>query len=151
MAVEVRLCDEDREQFGGPEWWVFDLTPLNELKTERLTELEREMGMSIWQLRNVEIPRSTARAMKASCWLPRELSGDDELRFEWDDFDIWPLKVDSRPVGGGALPPASGSPEDSTGEDTSEIPISSKPSSAGSRSSKGSASSLPRSRKRGQA
>lgn len=119
MAVKLKLCEADRAEYGGPEWLVFDVTAFDDMTTEQLDEFEQAMNMSIWRLRNVELPQRTARGTKAVCWLARQLSGD-KLLIEpgFDEFEIRPLQVDARPAGGGVNPPDGDPSSQQTGGET---------------------------------
>lgn len=117
MAVELRLGDEDRAKYGGPEWIEFDQDLLDDLDADVLDRLEREMDMSVFQLRYVEMRARTGRALRASVWLARQLSGDPELKKPtYAEFKIKPLHVRARPVGGDddAGPPDDSSASGST-------------------------------------
>lgn len=108
MAVKLRLDDEDRARYGGPEWLDFDGDVLDDLDPDELDRFERRMDMSIWQWRHVETKARTGRAMRAACWMARQLSGDPELREPtFADFKIKPLKVKAVliPEGDDAGPP----------------------------------------------
>lgn len=119
MAVELRLCDADREEYGGPEWLLFDQDLLDDMRTEELTRLERAMNLSFYELRNVDLPLRTARGTKAACWLARQLAGDAELLDPtFADFHIHPLRVEAREPASDLLPPSDGSPDGATGETT---------------------------------
>jgi hypothetical protein len=80
-AVEIKLCDEDRKKYGGPEWLPFDFTEYTSMDGDKLIELEAGMGMSFFRLRRVEIPEGTMRATKATVWLARQRAGLTEPSF----------------------------------------------------------------------
>lgn len=109
MALEVRLSDQDWDKFGGPEWLVVDQDAIDDLPFDKIDPLERDMDMSItaWRL---ELTRLSARGRKALAWLARQMSGDAELKApSYGAFNIQPMKIRYRAVGGDQDPPASGS------------------------------------------
>lgn len=81
-AVEIKLCDEDREKYGGDEWLPFDSAEYASMDGDKLIALEDGMGMSFFRLRRVEIPNMTMRATKAIVWLARQRAGLTEPTFD---------------------------------------------------------------------
>lgn len=117
MAVKLRLDDEDRARYGGPEWLHFDADALDDLDPDELDRLEREMDMSVWQWEHIETRARTGRAMRAAAWMARQLSGDPELKKPtFAEFKIKPRKVKAVPIpeAADAGPPDGSSASDST-------------------------------------
>lgn len=81
-AVEIKLCDEDREKYGGPEWMTFDLAEYTSMDGDKLIALEAGMGMSFFRLRRIEAPEGTMRGTKAMVWLARQRAGLTEPGFD---------------------------------------------------------------------
>lgn len=75
VAVELRLCDEDREKFGGPEWVRFDEKDLDDLDLEVLNRFESELNVSLDFLLLVDKPSSTVRWKAAMVWMGRQIAG----------------------------------------------------------------------------
>lgn len=81
-AIEIKLCDEDRGKYGGPEWMTFDLSEYASMDGDKLIALEAGMNMSFFRLRRIEAPEGTARGTKAMVWLARQRAGLTEPTFD---------------------------------------------------------------------
>ena len=44
QVVYFRMCDEDRERFGGPEWGQLDVTRVMDSRAGWLERIERQAG-----------------------------------------------------------------------------------------------------------
>lgn len=89
--MRLRLCDEDREQYGGPEWleWSATVEWLNNLDGDALIALDEELGphlpeakgpllwlANIVQLRRVD-ELYKMRVSRAWAWLQLRAAGVD--------------------------------------------------------------------------
>lgn len=121
-VLKIRLCDEDRDEYGLPEWLELDRDLVDDMRADALHELEVEMDITIWQLFAVLATRS-ARCKRAVAWLAMQQAGS---KVPWADFNPRILKARFAPGGdadppddGGTPssggPPAGGSPAGSTG------------------------------------
>lgn len=110
MATSFRLCDEDRERWGGPEWVTFDENDLDDCDSVILSEYEASMGVQFAALYLYDVPRNTIRWQAAQVWLARRLAGVDTP--DLVDFRIKIRKVERKdvPAGDDAVPPDSSSP-----------------------------------------
>lgn len=90
-AVRLRLCDADREKFGGPEWVTFDGDELDDQPNSVLLDFENELNTTIEFLYRVDRPAQTARWMAARVWLARKMAGVETPSYK--DFEIRPRKV----------------------------------------------------------
>lgn len=91
MATRLRLCDEDREKFGGPEWVTWDENELDDLSHKALAGFETEMQTSIVYLLQVDKVARTISWTTARVWLARKMAGIKTVPFA--EFDIKPRKV----------------------------------------------------------
>ena len=123
MAIEFRLCDEDREKHGGPEWVAFDITGLDDIPLDKLDALERQL-MGMWgigfpRLVAEEMPENTLRARRACVWLARKIA--DVKTPDLAEFAINARRVmvrEVKPTGEGD-PPAQASSSTSSEEKVS--------------------------------
>lgn len=77
-AVLLRLCDEDRERFGKPDWpeWIrFDEAELDDQDLVTLNEYEAELNVSLQFLLLVDKPSQTVRWTAARVWLGLRMAG----------------------------------------------------------------------------
>jgi hypothetical protein len=78
----IRLCDSDREKYGGPEWVELKATELMDEDTGIIELIEEA-----WDLTPVEflrgINRNSTRALRAMIWVARRKAGclDDARTF----------------------------------------------------------------------
>jgi hypothetical protein len=125
-TLHLRMCDGDRDEYGGPEWVVYDHAQVEQMRANERIEVEDTMGMSIPQLVDaLAADWPGARAAKALLWLARRLVG---LVDRWDSFDphvdqlsgqLTVRQVLVAAEGGDADPPAGSSVPGATGTDTS--------------------------------
>lgn len=121
VAVELRLADEDRAKYGGPEWLPLDWKVFDDLTTEELDAFEGPMDMSI-HVAKLALSLSRAKGIKAALWLARQTSGDPALKTPgWGNFVIHPRKFDSRKVAD-ANPPVQESPTTSPEPSSGDSP-----------------------------
>ncbi len=106
MKLEIRLGDVDRERFGD-EWMEFDPTAYDDMSLAELEAIERQIGMSLWDLLHNGGLRNSARSIKAGAWLARQQAGLPSLKFA--EFDIKPMQVSTRLNPGVTVPLDSGS------------------------------------------
>jgi hypothetical protein len=119
MAVKFRMCDADREQFGGPEWALFQDSDYLDMRASALMKLEEALGMPLGSAMR-EFARGTTVGAKAILWLARHRAGVTET---FDEFDprVLALQVETveDPEDGGDAgdPPARTSPQPGGQED----------------------------------
>lgn len=76
-VIEIRLCDEDRERLGGPEWIRLDVDRLFDTAASMLERWEDECGYSVERAAMQCIdPTPPARAVRVLVWLARKQGGD---------------------------------------------------------------------------
>ena len=70
----IRMCDSDRERYGGPEWVEFAATELMDEETGLIEQIEEA-----WDLTPTEFLRGLARdstkALRAMIWVARRKAG----------------------------------------------------------------------------
>ena len=97
---KIRMCDSDRETYGGPEWAEIVMAEILDEETGLIEVLENPRG---WDMTLTEfltgIRRGSTRALRAMIWLARRKAGcvDDPLTFR-------PKVQDSSGVRYAALP-----------------------------------------------
>lgn len=110
-TIKLRLSDQDRARYGGPEWTVYDDDEILNLDYEQLASLERDMlasdNLTLIKLILVEWPRRSALGIRGMLWLTRQLAGQTEPR--WNDFKPHVMQADVDRVAGDAVPPPDGS------------------------------------------
>lgn len=135
-AVQVRLGDGDRERYAdGDEWLTFDPNIYDDMDWRELLVIEQEIGVSIWNLRTVELPGNTAHGIAATMWLARQQAGLIEPDFA--DFAIKPTTCRIR-VAGAAVPldgdsPTPGETDPPTSRPSAKAAASKKPSGSSRR------------------
>lgn len=87
-----RLCDEDRAEFGGPEWVELDRSRLESARAAELERIERDTSQPISVVLDALNGQLTAVGVRALIWIAREHAG---LKTPFRDFNIHTLKVDS--------------------------------------------------------
>lgn len=95
----LRMGDDDRAKYGGPEWVVFDMAKLYHTPASQLEAFEMAMGFSIVALIS-EYLRYTARSTRGALFIARRLAGVKE---EWDKFDPMTVQVFRSPKAPTAL------------------------------------------------
>jgi hypothetical protein len=130
-AVRLRLCDEDQESFGGPEWITFDDADLDDQPNSVLIDFENQIGASLEFLYRVDKLARTERWKTVRIWMARMMAGVETVPYR--EFEIKPRKVTieeataAEPEGDDADPPSSPS--------SSEDAVSAKGSARSHRSS----------------
>lgn len=126
MATEFRLCDEDREKFGGPEWVAFDIAHLDDMPLDEIDVLEKQIidraGVSMVVLIAREFANGTLIGQTCVLWLARQLAGITEPSLA--EFNIKPRRIKMRAVkpSGDVDPPAPASSSTSSVEEPSAKP-----------------------------
>jgi len=113
MALELKLGEKDRAEYGGPEWLRFDPDTLaTDMSYDDLELLEAPMrrgdAMTLTRAMTYEWIAKTLPGVRAVFWVARQLAGLHEP--EWDKFRPNPLACDWREVAE-TDPPADGSSE----------------------------------------
>lgn len=70
----IRMCDSDRERYGGPEWAEIALTELLDEETGLIEQLELAWDMSPTEFLGGVI-RETTKALRAMIWIARRKAG----------------------------------------------------------------------------
>lgn len=87
-----KLCDEDRAEFGGEEWYTLDVDKLANARGKELARLEVELGMPLAvPMSIVTMTGSSIEGIRAVVWLARYQNG---IRTPFDKFDIRTMRVD---------------------------------------------------------
>ncbi len=116
MAVlRIRLCETDRDSYGGPEWVVLDTDALLDLPASELEQIEMTIGsalapyLAFVERADARQARAMLARMRRVCvWLARRQAG---LVDEWDKFDPRVLRAGFELVeGADVVPPAEPSP-----------------------------------------
>ncbi len=120
-----RLCDEDQQEYGGPEWVALDWDALVSSRARDLERIEKETGYPIVRLIEAWREGGTALGIRLLVWVARRQNG---LRTEFKDFQIRSLQVDSEFVAddAGQADPA---PLDESPQSSSPPPPNSEPPS----------------------
>jgi hypothetical protein len=100
-VVYFRMCDEDRETYGGPEWGELDVTRLMDSRAGWLERIERTAGGFPVERMIAELntPWPGSRAVRMAMWLGRKQTGDatvwtaDGKPESWDAFDPRTLRA----------------------------------------------------------
>lgn len=106
----IRLCDSDRERYGGPEWVEINMAEILDEETGLLELLENH-----WDMSPVEYLRDTARmtqkALRAMVWLARRKAGCTDIPatfkpkvMDWSGITYEPLPAELKAAD--AAPPA---------------------------------------------
>lgn len=94
MKTSLRMCQEDRDRYGGPEWIVFDFDALANLRALELEEIEETTGFRLVGFYVADL-RVSIRGQRTALWIARRQAG---LVDDWDTFDPLILQVESRPA-----------------------------------------------------
>lgn len=131
-AVWLRMGDEDRERYGGPEWVTFPVGALIHTPSSQLEAWEAETGIPLFLVLH-ELPTYGSRATRAALFIARRLAGEADT---WDKFDPCTLLVKRR-----EQPPAAA--QDGAGQGKAQRPkaATSRRGSAAARSGKSSTTS----------
>jgi hypothetical protein len=102
MAMELRMCVEDRDTYGGPEWVLFDLDSLVDVPCNVLEEWENLTGFTITDLWSTE--QRKTRGIRMMLWIARRQAG---MLDKWEDFNPRVLRLDTKvpEVGDDTVPP----------------------------------------------
>lgn len=92
LTQRIRLGDEDRQIYGGPEWLVYDEAVYDDMPASQLKKLEDAMGFSMAWLRQRGIPTGSAEGIQARAWLARQ-AAEGLAEPTYQAFDIRPMKV----------------------------------------------------------
>jgi hypothetical protein len=76
IILELRMCDADREKYGGAEWIRLDVDKLLDLSAKQLRLYEAQTGYPIERAVNEAGPGMPAVALQVLVWLGRKQSGD---------------------------------------------------------------------------
>lgn len=110
-VIKLRLCDADRQKWGGPEWTFYDDETFLNLDYDRLAVLERDMldadKLTLIKLVLIEWPRRSILGIRGMLWLTRQMAGAHEPK--WNDFKPNVLQADVERVEGDVIPPPDGS------------------------------------------
>lgn len=113
-AIRLKLCDADRERWGGPDWTSYDDASFLHLDYDAQYALEKDMlaadGLTLVRLILVEWPRRSLLGIRGMLWITRQLAGLTEPK--WADFKPNALLANVERVDGDDdIPPAEGSSE----------------------------------------
>lgn len=137
MKYRIRLCDEDRERYGGPEVLEYDRAWLDDIPADELERIEAELlphRVTLVQASAEWEYNLTARACRVVFWLAYRQAG---ITLPYKDFT--PKVMAARavdlelPDGGDADPPAP--TEEESSPTSSPGPSTEPPGSAPSPSS----------------
>lgn len=101
--IRFRMCDEDRDAYGGPEWVTFDRERFKHLPGSELMAFEAATGFPLTGYFDDRI--DSAHGQRARLWVARRMAG---LVDDWDKFDPRILLVDMEIVKGGDAGPPDG-------------------------------------------
>ena len=88
----MRLGEEDREKYGGPEWVIFDAARLYNTPSSELEAIETAMPVSLnYIIRN--LLTFTSLSTRGALFVARWEAGVQE---NWNDFDPMTIQVQRR-------------------------------------------------------
>lgn len=76
IILELRMCDADRERFGGQEWIRLDVEKVLDLSSKKLRLYESQTGYPIERAIDQAGPGMPAVAAQVLVWMARKQSGD---------------------------------------------------------------------------
>lgn len=129
--IKIRLCNADREEYGGPEELTVSVEALKDLRAAEHQAIDEAMGMALSMFIPLmeDGPLSIAHVGRIAAWLGLRNAGTEVT---WDKFNPRLLRATIERHGDDTRPPASGPSDASFGEPT---PVtSSKPSNHSSAS-----------------
>lgn len=85
--LRLRMCDPDRERYGGPEWLTFDNAKLRDTPCDELSAIEARTGIVLAEA--VDNP-AAAGAMRLWLWLALDQA---DVHVDWDEFTPRTLRV----------------------------------------------------------
>lgn len=74
--IELRMCDEDRKKYGGPEWTPLDFDRVMDTPAGMLRRWELETGYPIERAIDEAGSGAPAIATQILLWLSRKQTGD---------------------------------------------------------------------------
>lgn len=77
IVLELRLCDPDREKYGGGEWIRLDVDKVFDLPGKTLRRYENQTGYAIERAVDLAGPGMPSVATQTLVWLARKQSGDN--------------------------------------------------------------------------
>jgi hypothetical protein len=77
IIIELRMCDSDRERYGGEEWIRLDVEKLLDMPASKLRLYESQTGYPIERSIDQAGPGMPAVATQVLMWLARKQSGDN--------------------------------------------------------------------------
>ena len=102
MATRIRMCSEDREKYGGPEWIEFDYAQLADMSVELIEEFETQADMTVTEF-GMQLPRGSSKVLRAMLWFGRRAAGCTE---QFGDLKPKIFQLEIENTGGDADPPA---------------------------------------------
>lgn len=90
--VKFRLCEEDRETYGGPEWVEFSVELLADQPSDFCEQIEDTLGWTVGDL-GTQLIRASTRSLRAAIWIGRRIAGCDD---DWASFKpkVWKAEQD---------------------------------------------------------
>ncbi len=70
----IRMCDEDRERYGGPEWVEVNVNDLGDERTGDLEAIEDHCDLMAGEFAD-KFARGSLKATRAMIWLGRRKAG----------------------------------------------------------------------------
>lgn len=92
--LELRLCDYDRERWGGPEWLCYDHDAVLDTPADELDRWEQQIGVSLEVILR-EVGQDTARANRLVAWIAYQQAG---ITIPWAEFTPRTLRMVVRTV-----------------------------------------------------
>lgn len=77
LVIELRMCDADRDRYGGAEWIRLDVEKVLDLPAKTLRLYERQTDYAIERAIDQAGPGMPAVATQVLFWLARKQSGDN--------------------------------------------------------------------------
>jgi hypothetical protein len=109
--VWLRISDEDREKFGGPEWVVFDAAAMFHMPSSELEALEQAMPVPLAIIIANMMTKDALYALFTRCLVfaarrQAGVLGRDGQPERWEDFNPTTLQVVRRGTNpNGSVPP----------------------------------------------
>lgn len=121
----IKLCDEDRERYGGPEWLDTDaaIVWLSDLDEPTLRGIEKqvraEFGQVLLTFLADEVFTGSMAAFRGRAWLALLHEGVD---IALADFTPKPMKMAWEPAAPDAVPPSGGADSSPSPDETAAAP-----------------------------